>query len=107
MTLPHRSAFTLVELMVVVAIIVVLLALMMPAMENAIYQGELAVCGSRLKGIASASFMYAHDNKKRYPSRPEDYAWDALVMRHPNVDPQYNSSDGAPDPGPWDLRPLF
>ena len=49
-----RAAFTLIELLVVVTIIVVLLALLTPAMDQAIYQGELTACGARLKAVASA-----------------------------------------------------
>ena len=42
-----QSAFTLVELMVVITIIVLLLALMMPALDKAVYQAELASCMTR------------------------------------------------------------
>jgi len=70
MTRPNGHGFTLVELLVVITIIVILLALLMPAMDQAIYQAELAVCGSKLHTIASGSIMYAHANKRRYPDRP-------------------------------------
>jgi hypothetical protein len=99
-------AFTIIELLVVVTIIVVLLALLAPALDKAVYQAELAVCASRLKGIGTASFMYAQDQRRFYPSRPAHYAWDALIMRHPNVDPQYAADDSEPK-APWDIRPLF
>ena len=61
--------FTLVELLVVVTIIVVLLALLTPAMDKAIYQGELTACGTRLKAVASAITAYAMNSKRHYPLR--------------------------------------
>ena len=63
------SAFTLVELLVVVAIIVVLLALLAPAMDRAIYQAEMAVCGANLHGIATGVLLYASENRRAYPHR--------------------------------------
>jgi len=62
-------AFTLVELLVVITIIVVLLALLAPALDKAIYQAELAVCGARWRAIASGATVYAMDNKRSYPYR--------------------------------------
>ncbi len=76
----HR-AFTLVELLVVVAIIVVLLALLMPALDRAIYQAELAVCGARLNSGALSVLQYALENKRSYPARPgpQDTSWGIWV----------------------------
>jgi len=65
-----QIGFTLVELLVVITIMVVLLALLMPAMEQAIYQAELAVCGAKLKALASGAGGYALDFKRAYPVRP-------------------------------------
>ena len=39
-----NKGLTLIELLVVITIIVILLALLMPAIDKAIYQSELAVC---------------------------------------------------------------
>ena len=68
--MPRVRAFTIVELLVVITIIVVLLALLAPAMDQAIYQAELAVCGTRLKGIADGLSIYTVDYKRKYPHRP-------------------------------------
>ena len=65
----QTSAFTLIELLVVVTIIVVLLALLTPALDKAIYQAELAVCASHLKGIATGSQAYAFSSRRAYPYR--------------------------------------
>ena len=64
-----RHGFTLIELLVVITIIVVLLALLAPALDKAIYQAELAVCGTNLKGIATGVTVSAMDHGRRYPYR--------------------------------------
>src|SRR5687767_1042700 len=65
-----RRAFTLIELLVVVTIIVVLLALLTPALDRAIYVAELALCGTHARGIAVSVQSYAAAHKRFYPYRP-------------------------------------
>jgi prepilin-type N-terminal cleavage/methylation domain-containing protein len=65
----RRYAFTLIELLVVITIIVVLLALLAPALDKAIYQAELASCGANLKTIGTTVTLYAFDHKRQYPYR--------------------------------------
>lgn len=65
-----KRAFTLVELLVVITIIVILLALLVPAMDQAIYQADLALCGSKLHAIANGAVTYTQSNKRRWPDRP-------------------------------------
>ena len=57
---PH--GFTLVELLVVVAIIVALLAILMPSMARAIQSAQIAVCGSNLRQAGSTNLLYAADH---------------------------------------------
>lgn len=64
-----RSAFTLVELLVVVAIIAILLTLIMPAMRSAREQAKGASCISNQKQIAIAYQYYASD----YDGRQMDF----------------------------------
>ena len=45
------NAFTLVELLVVVAIIIALLAILLPSMSRAIGTTEMTVCGTRMNQI--------------------------------------------------------
>jgi prepilin-type N-terminal cleavage/methylation domain-containing protein len=64
-----KSAFTLVEILVVIAIIAVLIAMLTPALEKAVYQAELTGCAARLKAIASTAMIYAADQRRHYPHR--------------------------------------
>jgi prepilin-type N-terminal cleavage/methylation domain-containing protein len=61
------SAFTLIELLVVITIIVVLLALLTPAIDRSIYAADLARCGAKLKGLATATVTYTVSYNRAYP----------------------------------------
>jgi prepilin-type N-terminal cleavage/methylation domain-containing protein len=82
MITPHKPqhGFTLVELLVTVAIIVVLLALLATGIYKALYASELAACASTIKGMVTGGTTYAQDNRSSYPSRGE-YGWDALFVK--------------------------
>lgn len=64
-SIPRRSAFTLVELLVVIGIVALLLALLMPVMSNARRQARTVTCISNLRQIAAAFQMYLNENKGR------------------------------------------
>jgi len=63
-----RAGFTLIELMIVIAIIAILAAILVPNFLKARAQGQLTACKSNCKNIATALEMYASDNGGRYPS---------------------------------------
>jgi prepilin-type N-terminal cleavage/methylation domain-containing protein len=63
----RSRAFTLVELLVVVAIIAVLIALLLPSLGRAREMAKRAVCASNLRQNAMACLMYAEDNKGWFP----------------------------------------
>jgi prepilin-type N-terminal cleavage/methylation domain-containing protein len=62
-----RPAFTLVELLVVITIIVVLLALLTPALDKAIYEAEKLQCLGRQRVLVQTCITYTFDHKKYYP----------------------------------------
>ncbi len=62
-----RKGFTLIELMIVIAIIAILAAILVPNFIRARAQGQLTSCKSNLKNIGTALEMYATDNLGRYP----------------------------------------
>ena len=64
---PRNPAFTLIEMLVVVAILGVLLALLLPAVSRARASARATVCRNQLRQMSVELAMYAHDQKGRYP----------------------------------------
>lgn len=60
-----RSAFTLVELLVVVAIIGILMAILLPSLGAARRAAGITACASNMRQIAVAINNFAQDNKDR------------------------------------------
>ena len=98
-----RAAFTLVELLVVVTIVAVLLALLAPALDRAVYEAELAVCAANFHGLGTALVLYAADNGRRYPHRPPVHERSNVWTWRPNA----LKGDGRAITNPWDERPDF
>ena len=59
--------FTLLELLLVIAIILILLSLIIPMVIKAQRSAELVVCVNNLKSISMASALYHKDNKRYFP----------------------------------------
>jgi prepilin-type N-terminal cleavage/methylation domain-containing protein len=66
----RRHGFTLIELLVVISIIALLIAILLPALEGARREARRIQCMSRLKQIATGTFIYAVDYKDHLPARP-------------------------------------
>lgn len=95
----HRAAgFSLVELLVVVAIIAILASLLMPALQQARRAAYAATCMGNLRQITAAWHMYLDDRDGRFPYFGH-YTWLLYV---------YGGSDGRWTRGthPADVRPL-
>lgn len=58
-----RSGFTLIELMIVIAVLSILMIALLPNLMAARSASKLAACQSNLKNIATALETYSTDNK--------------------------------------------
>ncbi|MBL9129364.1 MAG: type II secretion system protein [Verrucomicrobiales bacterium] len=63
-----RGAFTLVEMLVVIAIIAVLAGLLMPVVGRGRSQAYAVACMNNLRQLGIATRVYADDNQDRLPS---------------------------------------
>jgi prepilin-type N-terminal cleavage/methylation domain-containing protein len=80
--MPHRRcAFTLVELLVVVAIIALLISILLPALKQAKAIAVSVTCSSQLKQTAMATHLYAEDNEGFGPST----TWPPIAVAYLNL----------------------
>jgi prepilin-type N-terminal cleavage/methylation domain-containing protein len=68
---PQGRAFTLVELLTVIAMIAILAALLLPGLSSAREQGKRAFCLSNLRQVGIAVTAYAQDNDGKIPYGPK------------------------------------
>jgi prepilin-type N-terminal cleavage/methylation domain-containing protein/prepilin-type processing-associated H-X9-DG protein len=75
-----QRAFTLVELLIVIAIIGVLVALLLPAIQSARATARRASCQNKMKQLGLAVLHY-HDSKKIFPKfGSEETGWMCGIM---------------------------
>jgi len=69
------NAFTLIELLVVISIIVLLMAILLPALQRARRQARAVVCRANLKQWGTILALYTEANQGRLPKRTGDAIW--------------------------------
>jgi prepilin-type N-terminal cleavage/methylation domain-containing protein/prepilin-type processing-associated H-X9-DG protein len=77
------SAFTLIELLAVVAIIALLAAILFPVFSKARDQARKATCLSNLRQIGVAVSLYSSDCDGGYPNNDDPYLWVGKRFRWP------------------------
>lgn len=70
-----RRAFTLIEILVVIAIIGILSAILFPVFSRARENGRKTVCLSNMRQLGLAFQQYAQDSRGKYPLSGNFQAW--------------------------------
>ncbi|OQA82379.1 MAG: hypothetical protein BWY31_03196 [Lentisphaerae bacterium ADurb.Bin242] len=75
-----RKNFTLIELLIVIAIIAILAGMLLPALNRARESARTINCGSQIRQVAHLHLLYAGDYKDLLPSPWKSYGGNASVQ---------------------------
>ena len=78
----RKRQFTLIELLIVIAIIAILAAILLPALQAARERAHSASCTSNLKGLGTVATNYTSDNRSFWPSQSTTVSGNATERTH-------------------------
>ena len=87
---PQSRAFTLIELLIVIAIIAILAGLLIPALAQAKAKAQSTRCLNNLKQIGFSTLMYAEDHKglvQIASPLQKDLTWGAILSSNQHLAP--------------------
>ncbi|MCC5848797.1 MAG: type II secretion system protein [Verrucomicrobia bacterium] len=87
-----RSGFTLIEMLVVIAILALLVSITVPAVGRTIERAQTTKCAAQLRQFHQAAMMYATTNRNRLPAVCDEQGF---------VDPATGNRGRFNWPGTW------
>ena len=96
-----KTAFTLVELLVVITIIAILAALLLPALGGSKLQAQQTVCLGNLRQLSVGHTLYINDFDQDFPyqdSLPFYYGWLNVLASYATNTPSVQLCPSAPAP---------
>ncbi len=94
----RRAAFTLIELLAVIAILTLLIGILVPSLSAARRSAKANVCLSKMKGIATGFSLYLNENQDHFPPHK-------LSKLYPTATEEYHNEYLAKSPRwQWFLR---
>jgi type II secretory pathway pseudopilin PulG len=99
-TSPPGRAFTLVELLVVITIIMLLLSMLTPGLEKAFQTAQRAKCAANLHAIHLGTYQYATNNQGDLivcRGRTVQTCIDGAFPNYPSTPPKYHDGTDAQD----------
>ena len=103
----RSKAFTLVELLVVIAVIAILAAMLLPALSSAKAKAGSVRCQGNLRQVGLATQLYAQDHRGAVRLQSPlmiTNTWAQSLAAHQNL-PASIFLEGAPSVGPREGRP--
>ena len=77
--------FTLIELLICIAVIMILVAMLMPALSRVKHRAKQVVCGNQLKQNGVAMIQYAAENSNRWQVFFDHYGVSRTHLRRKDV----------------------
>jgi prepilin-type N-terminal cleavage/methylation domain-containing protein/prepilin-type processing-associated H-X9-DG protein len=71
----YRTGFTLIEVLVVVAIIALLISILLPSLSRAREQARAVACSANIAQILRAEYLYQTQNQEWIPGAPMTTGW--------------------------------